>query len=130
MQAAQADALAAGLSKAQWNAVLGLEAKRQLAAQEKAVSYYAAEKTKLGANADARITSAKAWMDANLSAADAAALKGTLYGADQVKAYEALIALRAGPKLAPSTTPPGGRFENIKPGAGRLAAINEQRLAG
>lgn len=90
----------AGVPKAAFQKFVAAFADYQIAAQQADVEAYTAEKTKLGANADVRIKAADAWLKANLSEKQAAALGRALIEADGVEALEALIRLKSGPIAA------------------------------
>lgn len=99
----QAIAREAGLPKGEFGKLVGAFARYQIAAQEADIAAYVAEKGKLGANADTRITAAENWLTANLKSAHASALGRALIEADGVEAIEHLIRLKSGPVAATNT---------------------------
>lgn len=103
-------ARAEGVSKDAFGKFVGAFAKYQIAAQQADIDAYVAEKTALGANADARIKAAETYLKANLPTAQAEALGGALISKAGVEALETLIKLKSGPTAATNvTTSPGER---------------------
>ena len=119
---ARAAAHAAGLPTGAWKGLVAAYANMQIREQEAAVQAYTAEKAKLGERADVRLKSVTEWLGANLKADQAKALIGSLYNADQIRAVEAIIALRseAAPGQGGGQAPT--KFEG-KFGESRLDAI-------
>lgn len=125
----QSIAREAGVGKAHFQKFVGAMAKYQAAAQEADVAAFVAEKTALGANADARIKAAESYLAANLSAKQSEALGRALITADGVQALEALIRLKSGPVAATGVgSTSASQFEGLH-GAARLEAIRAAQAA-
>jgi hypothetical protein len=93
---ARAAAHELGLTKSQWTRFVALEAQQRAAAYKAKVDTFAAEKIKLGSNADARIEAVRN----KLAASGAGALAESLFTAASVEAVEKLIAAAAAPAVA------------------------------
>lgn len=119
---ARTAAHAAGLSSEAWKGLVAAYANMQIRGQTEAAETYAAEKAKLGERADVRLKSVTDWLGANLKAEQAKALMGSLYNADQIRAMEAIIALRADATPGQGGGQPPTKFEG-KFGESRLDAI-------
>lgn len=97
-------AKAEGVTKAGFGKFVAAFADHQIAAQKADVEAFVAEKTALGANADARIKAADTYLKANFKTEHAEALADLTVTKAGVEAIEALIRLKAGPTAATNTT--------------------------
>lgn len=114
----QSIAKEAGLPKGDFGKFVGAFAKYQIAAQQADVDTFVAEKTKLGANADARIKAADTYLGANLKADEAEALGGALISEAGVRALERLIALKSGPTAVTGAGASNtNKFDGLRGGA-------------
>lgn len=119
----------AGLPKADFGKFVGAFAKYQIAVQQADVEAFVAEKTSLGANADARIKAAETYLSANLPTKQAEALGRALISADGVQAIESLIKLKSGPVAVTGAGATNvNKFEGLH-GAARLEAIRAAQAA-
>ncbi|WP_433942375.1 hypothetical protein [Brevundimonas diminuta] len=118
-----------GVTKAGFQKFVGAFAKYQAASRQADINDYVAQKTALGANADARIKAAADWMGANLTKSEADALGGALISAEGVKALERIITLKSGPRAAEGAGATGGnRFEGLR-GGDLLDAVRTNKAA-
>jgi hypothetical protein len=88
---------ALGVGKAGVQKLVDAYAREQIAAQTQATEFYAAEKSKLGENAKARLEGVDNWLTANLPANLAKAMIGAKTTAAHVEALEKIIKLRSDP---------------------------------
>lgn len=119
-----------GVDRAGFGKFVGAFARYQIAAQEAEIAAYVADKTALGANADARITAAKNWLTGNMKAEHAEALADLTVSRAGVEAVEALIRMKSGPVAAsPGAAASGAnKFEGLH-GSSRLEAIRASQAA-
>lgn len=122
-------ARAEGVSKDGFAKFVGAFAKYQIAAQEADINTFVAEKTALGANADARIKAAETYLKANLPTVQAEALGGALISKAGVEALETLIKLKSGPTAATNAGASSvSQFEGLR-GGDLLDAVRTNKAA-
>lgn len=125
----QSIAREAGLPKGDFGKFVGAFAKYQIAAQQADVNAFVAEKTKLGANADARIKAAETYLTANLPKVQADALGGALLSADGIQGLERLINIKSGPVAATGAGASGvNKFDGLH-GGDLLDAVRSAKAA-
>lgn len=125
----QSIAREAGVGKKTFGKFVGAFAKYQIAAHEADINTFVAEKTALGANADARIKAAESYLKANLPTVQAEALGGALISKAGVEALETLIKLKSGPTAATNTGASSvSKFEGLH-GGDLLDAVRTNKAA-